>query len=44
MTPTFTGIRPSDAPAFIAVQLAAAMLAAVFARWLFEAPSSAAPR
>jgi glycerol uptake facilitator-like aquaporin len=40
-TPTFSGIRPADIPIFIAVQLAAAVLAAFFARWLF-APRVAA--
>jgi glycerol uptake facilitator-like aquaporin len=35
LTPTFAGIRPLDAPAFIAVQLAAALLAAAFSAWLF---------
>lgn len=38
LTPTFAGIRPADAPLFIAVQLAAALLAAAFARWLFGPP------
>ena len=33
-TNTFTGIRPEDAPAFIAAQLAGAALATVFFRWL----------
>ena len=40
-TPTFSGIRPADIPIFIAVQFAAAILAAIFARWLF-APRVAA--
>lgn len=31
---TFAGIRPTDGPAFIAAQLAAAVVAAFFARWL----------
>ena len=35
-TDTFAGIRPGDAPAFMAVELAAAVLAAGFARWLFR--------
>ncbi len=34
-TDTFSGIRPADAPAFIAAQLAGAAAAAVAARWLF---------
>jgi glycerol uptake facilitator-like aquaporin len=41
LTPSFAGIRPWDVPMFIAVQLAAAVLATAFARWLFEAPSRA---
>jgi glycerol uptake facilitator-like aquaporin len=36
-TDTFAGIRPADAPAFLAVEVAAAVLAAGFARWLFRA-------
>ncbi len=35
-TDTFTGIRPTDVPWFIAAQLVGAMLAAVFSRWLFS--------
>ncbi|HET8714493.1 MAG TPA: aquaporin [Holophagaceae bacterium] len=35
VTDTFAGIRPGDAPAFMAVEVAAAILAAGFARWLF---------
>lgn len=35
VTDTFAGIRPGDAPAFMAVEVAAAVLAAGFARWLF---------
>lgn len=31
---TFAGIRPADAPAFVATQLLAAVLAATLARWL----------
>jgi glycerol uptake facilitator-like aquaporin len=39
LTDTFAGIRPSDAPAFIAAQLAGAACAAVLMRWLHsEAP------
>ena len=37
LTPTFTGIRPVDAPAFVAVQFAVAPVAALAARWLFAA-------
>jgi len=37
LTPTFAGIRPMDAPAFIAAQLAGAGLAAALAVWLFPA-------
>ncbi|HTL98570.1 MAG TPA: MIP/aquaporin family protein [Holophagaceae bacterium] len=36
LTDTFSGIRPADAPAFIAVECASAVLAAGFARWLFK--------
>jgi glycerol uptake facilitator-like aquaporin len=41
LTDTFTGIRPGDVPAFIAAQLAGALLAAACARLLFpdEAPA-----
>jgi len=35
-TNTFSGIRPEDAPWFIIAQLVGAVLATVFARWLFE--------
>jgi glycerol uptake facilitator-like aquaporin len=38
LTQTFAGIRPADAPLFIAAQLIGAALAIAFARWL--APSS----
>ncbi len=40
MTDSFSGIRPIDAPGFIAAQLAGAVLAAWCGRWLFatEAP------
>jgi glycerol uptake facilitator-like aquaporin len=33
-TPTFTGIRPADVPAFIAAQLVGAALAVLFFRWV----------
>jgi glycerol uptake facilitator-like aquaporin len=36
MTDSFSGIRPIDAPGFIAAQIAGALLAAVCGRWLFE--------
>ena len=35
LTPTFAGIRPADAPAFIAVQFAGALLAWIVAGFLF---------
>jgi glycerol uptake facilitator-like aquaporin len=37
LTPSFAGIRPVDAPAFVVAQLAGALLAAVAARVLFPA-------
>jgi glycerol uptake facilitator-like aquaporin len=40
LTSTFSGIRPSDAPGFIAAQLAGAMLAAVTDRWLNHGESA----
>lgn len=36
LTDSFSGIRPVDAPAFIAAQLAGALLATVLAGWLFR--------
>ena len=39
-TDTFSGLRPADAPGFIAAQLIGAATAAVVSRWLFPAPSS----
>jgi glycerol uptake facilitator-like aquaporin len=39
LTDTFAGIRPADAPGFIAAQVVGAAAAAVFGRWLF-APSA----
>jgi glycerol uptake facilitator-like aquaporin len=36
LTDTFSGIRPIDAPAFIAAQLVGALVALVVARWLFK--------
>ncbi|HXJ01165.1 MAG TPA: MIP/aquaporin family protein [Micropepsaceae bacterium] len=38
LTPSFAGIRPADAPAFIAAQLMGALLAAVVARTVFPTP------
>jgi glycerol uptake facilitator-like aquaporin len=35
LTPTYAGIRPIDAPFFIAAQIAGASLAAFASRWLF---------
>ena len=37
VTNSFTGIRPADAPGFIAAQCAGAVAAARFARWLYPA-------
>jgi glycerol uptake facilitator-like aquaporin len=42
LTPTFAGIRPWDVPAFMLVQLAAAVLAAGMARWLFAGTTETA--
>jgi glycerol uptake facilitator-like aquaporin len=36
LTDTFAGVRPADAPMFIAVQLVAAVIATVFSSWIFE--------
>ncbi len=36
LTDSFSGIRPMDAPAFIAAQLVGALLATVLAGWLFQ--------
>jgi len=36
MTDSFSGIRPLDAPAFIAMQMAGALLAAWFSGWLIK--------
>ena len=35
-TDTFSGIRPADLPGFILAECAGAVLAVLFARWLFE--------
>lgn len=42
LTNTFSGIRPSDAPAFIAAQLAGALAALGIARILFPKPATGA--
>lgn len=39
LTDSFSGIRPADAPAFIAAQLIGAALAALACGWLFQADS-----
>ena len=39
MTNTFSGIRPADAPGFLAAQLAGAIVATLIFKWL--APASA---
>jgi glycerol uptake facilitator-like aquaporin len=39
LTATFSGIRPADAPAFIAVQLGAAAIAVALWRWLDAEPA-----
>jgi glycerol uptake facilitator-like aquaporin len=36
---TFAGIRPTDAPGFVAAQLVAAVVASAFFRWLTSAPT-----
>src|SRR6266513_6018335 len=36
LTPSFAGIRPADAPAFVAVQFAAAILGTALLAWLFR--------
>lgn len=43
LTRTFSGIRPLDAPGFIAAQLAGAAVALVLAEWLLGAVRSAPP-
>ena len=40
LTDTFAGVRPVDAPGFIAAQLAGAACAAALMRWLRTEPSS----
>jgi glycerol uptake facilitator-like aquaporin len=39
-TNTFAGIRPADAPAFVAAQLAGAFAATFLFRWLIPSPST----
>jgi glycerol uptake facilitator-like aquaporin len=39
---TFAGIRPVDAPGFVLAQLAGALVAAAFMRWLMPRSSRAA--
>lgn len=41
LTRTFAGIRPLDAPGFIAAQLAGALLALALAGWLLQPPARA---
>lgn len=43
LSDTFAGIRPADAPLFIAAQLAGALAATLFFRWLAP-PARSAPR
>lgn len=38
LTDTFSGIRPIDLPGFVAAQLAGAVSALIFMRWLLRAP------
>jgi glycerol uptake facilitator-like aquaporin len=40
LSDTFAGIRPADAPAFIAAQMAGALLALLVARFLFGTPAA----
>jgi glycerol uptake facilitator-like aquaporin len=40
LTNTFAGIRPADAPGFVAAQLAGALVATLFFRWLVPALST----
>lgn len=44
LTRTFAGIRPLDAPGFIAAQLAGTALALLLARWLMDAPAQSSDR
>ena len=36
LSDTFAGIAPASAPAFIAAQLAGALIAVLLARWLWD--------
>ena len=38
-TNTFSGIRPADVPGFVIAQLAGALIAIAFARWLYRIPN-----
>lgn len=40
LTPTFSGIAPADAPAFILTQLIAALVAVIVLGWLFDNSAS----
>jgi glycerol uptake facilitator-like aquaporin len=40
LTDTFSGIRPIDAPAFIAAQIAGALIAWALAGWLWAPPQA----
>jgi glycerol uptake facilitator-like aquaporin len=42
LTPTFSGIRPADGPAFIAAEILGAVAATVASAWLFGVPKAAA--
>ena len=44
LTNTFAGIRPADAPGFVAAQLAGALVATLFFRWLVPASTTDAER
>lgn len=43
LTDTFSGIRPLDAPGFIAAQLIGAALAVIVFRWFYAVPSTSTP-
>lgn len=43
LTDSFSGIRPADAPAFIAAQLAGALVATLLAGWLFRPQTEVRP-
>ncbi len=40
LSDTYAGIAPRGVPAFIAAQIAGALLAVALARWLLDAPAS----